>query len=718
VLTPELDWGGQYQWRADGEYHMYNPETIHKLQYSTRTNSYRIFKEYSALMDSTSQKLCTLRGLLEFKYADTPVPIEEVEPIESIMKRFATGAMSFGSISKEAHETLAIAMNRIGGKSNTGEGGEDPARFVPDPNGDLRSSAIKQVASGRFGVTSQYLVSAKELQIKMAQGAKPGEGGQLPGHKVDSVIARVRHSTPGVGLISPPPHHDIYSIEDLAQLIYDLKNSNPRARISVKLVSEVGVGTIAAGVAKAHADVVLISGDSGGTGASPVTSIKHAGIPWELGLAETHQVLVMNDLRSRIIVQTDGQLKTGRDVVVAALLGGEEFGFATSALVVSGCIMMRVCHLNTCPVGVATQDPALRAKFTGQPEYVVNYFRMIAEEVREWMSKLGFRTMDEMIGRMDRLDIKQAVDHWKARKLDLTPMLQMPKAGATVGTRKMQEQDHGLGKALDNSLLDLAKDALESRKPVEIYLPIRNANRTVGTMLGAEVTRRYGGEGLPSDTIRIFFKGSAGQSFGAFLPSGITMTLEGDANDYFGKGLSGGRLVVYPPSRATFSAEENIIVGNVSLYGATGGEAFIRGVAGERFAVRNSGATAVVEGVGDHGCEYMTRGLVVVIGRTGRNFAAGMSGGVAYVLDEEGDFDQRCNFEMVDVESFADAAEEKSMHNLIERHAKLTGSTRAARILRDWNLYRDKFRKIMPLEYRRVLEAAAAKASAGIQAGH
>src|SRR6185503_9812948 len=504
VLAPELDWGGQYQWRAEGEYHMYNPETIHRLQYSTRTNNYRIFKEYTALMDSTSQKFCTLRGLLEPKLADQPIPIDEVEPVESIMKRFATGAMSFGSISKEAHETLAIAMNRIGGRSNTGEGGEDPARYIKDANGDLRSSAIKQVASGRFGVTSQYLVSAKELQIKMAQGAKPGEGGQLPGHKVDAVIARVRHSTPGVGLISPPPHHDIYSIEDLAQLIYDLKNSNPRARISVKLVSEVGVGTIAAGVAKAHADVVLISGDSGGTGASPVTSIKHAGIPWELGLAETHQVLVMNDLRSRIIVQTDGQLKTGRDVIVAALLGGEEFGFATSALVVSGCIMMRVCHLNTCPVGVATQDPVLRQKFTGKPEYVVNYFRMIAEEVREWMSKLGFRRVDEMIGRMDRLDIKRAVDHWKARKLDLSPMLQMPKVGSTVGTRKMQEQDHGLGKALDNSLIELAKDALELRKPVEIYLPIRNANRTVGTMLGAEVTRRHGGEGLPPDTIRIF----------------------------------------------------------------------------------------------------------------------------------------------------------------------------------------------------------------------
>ena len=718
VVAPELDWGGQYQWRAEGEYHMYNPETVHKLQYSTRTNNYRIFKEYSALMDSTSQKLCTLRGLLEFKYADQPIPMDEIESVESIMKRFATGAMSFGSISAEAHETLAIAMNRIGGKSNTGEGGEDPARFTPDPNGDSRSSAIKQVASGRFGVTSQYLVSARELQIKMAQGAKPGEGGQLPGHKVDAVIARVRHSTPGVGLISPPPHHDIYSIEDLAQLIYDLKNSNPRARISVKLVSEVGVGTIAAGVAKAHADVVLISGDSGGTGASPVTSIKHAGIPWELGLAETHQVLVMNDLRSRITVQTDGQLKTGRDVVVAALLGGEEFGFATSALVVSGCIMMRVCHLNTCPVGVATQDPVLREKFTGKPEYVVNYFQMIAQEVREWMSKLGFRSIDEMIGRMDKLDAGKAIDHWKAKKLDLTPMLQMPRVSDRVGTRKMQEQDHGLAKALDNNLIDLAKDALESRKPVEIHLPIRNANRTVGTMLGAEVTRLFGADGLPDNTIRIRFKGSAGQSFGAFLPSGITMTLEGDSNDYFGKGLSGGRLVVFPPSRATFDAEENIIVGNVSLYGATGGEAFIRGVGGERFAVRNSGATAVVEGVGDHGCEYMTRGIVVVLGRTGRNFAAGMSGGVAYVLDENGDFDQRCNFDMVDIESLSDDEEAKSIRALVEKHAKLTGSLRATRIHNDWNLYRDKFRKIMPMEYRRVLEATAAETSAKMQAGH
>jgi glutamate synthase (ferredoxin) len=699
----DLDWGGNYQWRQEGEYHMYNPESIHKLQYATRTNNYRIFKEYSAIMNSTSQRLCTLRGLFELKPSDAPLPLDEVESVESIIKRFATGAMSFGSISKEAHETLAIAMNRIGGKSNTGEGGEDPARYVPDENGDSRSSAIKQVASGRFGVTSEYLVSAQELQIKMAQGAKPGEGGQLPGHKVDQVIARVRHSTPGVGLISPPPHHDIYSIEDLAQLIYDLKNSNPRARVSVKLVAEVGVGTVAAGVAKAHADVVLISGDSGGTGASPITSIKHAGIPWELGLAEAHQVLVLNDLRSRIVVQTDGQLKTGRDVVVAALLGAEEFGFATSALVVSGCIMMRVCHLNTCPVGVATQDPVLRQKFTGKPEYVVNYLRMIAQEVREIMAELGFRTINEMVGRMDRLDVRKAIDHWKAGKLDLSAIFHMPEVGPNVTKCCVHAQDHGIEHALDNLLIELAKDALTDKTPVEMQLPIRNVNRTVGTMLGSEVTRRYGATGLPDDTVRIHFRGSAGQSFGAFLPNGITLKLEGDSNDYMGKGLSGGRLIVYPPAASTFNAEENIVIGNVALYGATGGEAFIRGVAGERFAVRNSGATAVVEGTGDHGCEYMTRGRVVVLGRTGRNFAAGMSGGIAYVIDEAGNFAQRCNLEMVDLEPFADEAEEMEVRTLIERHAELTGSRRALDILADWATYREKFQRVMPLEYRRVL---------------
>ena len=720
VLLPDIEWGGQYQWRQDGEYHMYNPESIHRLQYSTRTNNYKIFKEYSDVINSTSARLCTLRGLMDLKFAEKPIPLEEVEPVESIMKRFATGAMSFGSISKEAHETLAIAMNRIGGRSNTGEGGEDPARYIPDANGDSRSSAIKQVASARFGVTSEYLVSANELQIKMAQGAKPGEGGQLPGHKVDEVIARVRHSTPGVGLISPPPHHDIYSIEDLAQLIYDLKNSNPRARISVKLVAEVGVGTIAAGVAKAHADVVLISGDSGGTGASPLTSIKHAGIPWELGLAETHQVLVQNNLRSRIIVQTDGQLKTGRDVVIAALLGAEEYGFATSALIVSGCIMMRVCHLNTCPVGVATQDPVLRQKFTGKPEYVVNYFRMIAEEVRELMAKLGFRTVDEMVGRREKLDIRRAIEHWKAKKLDLTPILYMPPVPEHVITRKVHQQDHGIDKAMDNLLLELAKDALEKQTPVELQLAIRNANRTVGTILGSEITRRYGAKGLPEDTIRIRFTGSAGQSFGAFIPNGLSLALEGDANDYFGKGLSGGRLVVFPPASAAFKAEENIIIGNVALYGATSGEAFIRGVAGERFAVRNSGGIAVVEGVGDHGCEYMTGGRVVVLGRTGRNFAAGMSGGIAYVLDMDGDFAQRCNLQMVDLEKLEYPEEESFVRGLITRHLELTTSTRAQTILANWMQDREKLVKVMPLDYRRVLEQKkeqAAKTFAMVQHG-
>jgi glutamate synthase (NADPH) large chain len=720
VRLPDIDWGGQYQWRQDGEYHMYNPDSIHKLQYSTRTNNYKIFKEYSELINSASARMCTLRGLMDLKFDDNPVPLEEVESVESIMKRFATGAMSFGSISREAHETLAIAMNRIGGRSNTGEGGEDPARYIPDANGDSRSSAIKQVASARFGVTSEYLVSANELQIKMAQGAKPGEGGQLPGHKVDEVIARVRHSTPGVGLISPPPHHDIYSIEDLAQLIYDLKNSNPRARISVKLVAEVGVGTIAAGVAKAHADVVLISGDSGGTGASPLTSIKHAGIPWELGLAEAHQVLVQNNLRSRIIVQTDGQLKTGRDVVIAALLGAEEYGFATSALIVSGCIMMRVCHLNTCPVGVATQDPVLRQKFTGKPEYVVNYFRMIAEEVRELMAKLGFRTVDEMVGRRERLDVRKAIDHWKAKKLDLTPVLYMPPVPEHVITRKVHQQDHGIDKALDNLLMELAKDALEKQTPVELQLPIRNANRTVGTILGSEVTRRYGAKGLPEDTIKIRFTGSAGQSFGAFIPNGLSLTLEGDANDYFGKGLSGGRLVVFPPASAAFKAEENIIIGNVALYGATSGEAFIRGVAGERFAVRNSGAITVVEGLGDHGCEYMTGGRVVVLGRTGRNFAAGMSGGIAYVVDTEGDFAQRCNLQMVDLEKLEDPEEESFVRGLITRHQELTKSIRAQSVLANWAQNREKLVKIMPLDYRRVLEQRkeqAAKTFAMVQHG-
>ena len=699
-----LEWGGQYQWRREGEYHMYNPETIHLLQYSTRTNNYKAFKNFSGAANATEQKLCTLRGLLDFKFADTPLSLDEVEPVDSIVTRFATGAMSFGSISKEAHETLAIAMNRLGGKSNTGEGGEDPARYIPDVNGDSRCSAIKQVASGRFGVTSEYLVSAQELQIKMAQGAKPGEGGQLPGYKVDKNIARVRHSTPGVGLISPPPHHDIYSIEDLAQLIFDLKNANPRARISVKLVSEVGVGTVAAGVAKAHSDVVLISGDSGGTGASPLTSLKHAGIPWELGLAETQQVLVANNLRSRITVQTDGQMKTGRDVVVGALLGAEEFGIATAALVVSGCIMMRVCHLNTCPVGIATQDPHLRAKYAGDAAHVVNYFRFVAEEVRELMAQLGFRTIDEMVGRMDRLHTDRAIDHWKGKKLDLTALLEAPEVPSDVGTRKLKEQDHGIDDVLDRKLIDLAHEALEHKRPVEIRLPIRNSDRTTGTILGSELTRRHGAEGLPDDTIGIHFKGSAGQSFGAFLPAGITMTLEGDANDYLAKGLSGGRVIVFPPKKSGFVPEENVIVGNVVLYGATGGEVFIRGLAGERFCVRNSGAITVVEGVGDHGCEYMTGGRVVVLGPSGRNFAAGMSGGVAYVLDREGDFASRCNLEMVDLEHFEGPADESFVRYLIERHVNYTDSDYARDILDAWKENRMKFVKVMPLDYRRVLD--------------
>jgi glutamate synthase (ferredoxin) len=703
VREADLGWGGQYQWRREGEYHMYNPDTIHKLQYSTRTNNYGLFKQFSASIDDRSQRLSTLRGLLDLRFADVPVPIGEVESVEEIMPRFATGAMSLGSISREAHETLAIAMNRIGAKSNTGEGGEDPVRYTRDPNGDSRMSAIKQVASGRFGVTSEYLVNARELQIKMAQGAKPGEGGQLPGHKVDAYIAGVRHSTPGVGLISPPPHHDIYSIEDLAQLIFDLKNANPEARISVKLVSEVGVGTVAAGVAKAHSDVVLISGDSGGTGASPLTSIKHAGIPWELGLAETHQVLVANDLRSRIVVQTDGQLKTGRDVVVAALLGAEEFGIASAALVVTGCIMMRVCHLNTCPVGIATQDPRLREKFEGKPEHIVNYFRFVAQEVRELMAQLGFRKVDEIVGRMDKLNPARALRHWKGQKLDLRPLLEMPEVPSHVGTRCTRKQDHGIDDVLDRKLIEMCADALERRRPVEIQLPIRNSDRTTGTILGSEVTRRYGAEGLPEDTIGIHFKGSAGQSFGAFVPRGISLTLEGDANDYLAKGLCGGRIVVFPPVGSTFVPEENVIVGNVVLYGATDGEAFVRGVAGERFCVRNSGAVAVVEGVGDHGCEYMTNGRVVVLGKTGRNFAAGMSGGIAYVFDPEIDFEQRCNLEMVDLEQFDGPAEEHYVRYLIERHVNFTDSDYARRILEGWAENCRKFVKVMPLDYRRVL---------------
>jgi glutamate synthase (NADPH) large chain len=703
-LDGELDVGGNYQWRRRGEHHMYNPNTIAKLQHSVRSGNYRMFKEYTRLVDDHSRVLSTLRGLLNFKPNREPVPLEEVEPANEIVKRFKTGAMSFGSISKEAHENLAIAMNRIGGKSNTGEGGEDPARFVRDANGDWRRSAIKQVASARFGVTSHYLVNADELQIKMAQGAKPGEGGQLPGHKVDDFIAKIRYSTPGVGLISPPPHHDIYSIEDLAQLIHDLKNSNNRARISVKLVSEVGVGTVAAGVAKAKADVVLISGYDGGTGASPLQSIKHAGIPWELGLAETQQTLVMNGLRGRIHVETDGQLKTGRDVAVATLLGAEEFGFASAALVASGCIMMRVCHLNTCPVGIATQDPELRKKFDGKPEHVVNFMMFIADELREYMAQLGFRTLNEMIGHVECLDANDAISHWKARNVDLSKILHKPDVGPDEPLHCVEMQDHGLDKALDNQIIELAREALEHRKPVEIHLPIKNVNRTVATMLSAEVSRRFHAEGLPPYTIQIHLTGSAGQSVGSWLAPGVAIFLEGDANDYCGKGLSGGFIAVRPPKQATFKAEENIVIGNVALYGATGGEAFFRGVAGERFAVRNSGAHAVVEGVGDHGCEYMTRGLVVVLGKTGRNFAAGMSGGVAYVLDEDGSFAPKCNTGMVELGPVSDDDELKQLHALIVRHRQYTDSEVAERILADWNAYAAKFVKVLPTEYRMVLQ--------------
>ena len=697
----ELDPGGQYQWRRRGEYHAYNPDTIAKLQHACRSGNYRAFKEYSRLVNQESEHRCTIRGLLRFK-GGTPIPIAEVEPATSIVKRFKTGAMSLGSISREAHETLAIAMNRLGGKSNTGEGGEDPVRSTPDPNGDLRRSAIKQVASGRFGVTSHYLVNADELQIKMAQGAKPGEGGQLPGHKVDRYIASIRYSTPGVGLISPPPHHDIYSIEDLAQLIHDLKNANNRARISVKLVAEVGVGTVAAGVSKAKADVVLISGDSGGTGASPLTSIKHAGIPWELGLAETQQVLVMNDLRGRIRVETDGQLKTGRDVAVAALLGAEEYGFATAALVASGCILMRVCHLNTCPVGIATQDPVLRKKYAGKPEHVVNLMLFLAEELREIMAELGFHTVEEMVGRVDMLEPADLNGHWKARGVDLTQILHKPDVARGVATRCVTTQDHGLENALDNQLLALARPALERGERVEAALPIRNVNRTVCTMLSAELSRRWGIDGLPPETINLRFTGSAGQSFCAFLAPGIAITLEGDANDYFGKGLSGGRVVVFPPRTASFAAEENIIVGNVSLYGATGGEVFLRGQAGERFCVRNSGVTAVVEGMGDHGCEYMTRGTVVVLGKTGRNFAAGMSGGVAYVLDVDGDFATQVNTGMVEIEPL-DETDLETVHGLVRRHYDYTQSAVAWRVLSGWKECVQQFRKVMPVEYRQVL---------------
>ena len=708
----DLDWGGEYQWRRDGEYHLFNPETVFKLQHATRSGQYGVYKEYTRLVDEQSERLATLRGLIELKPVGPPVPLDEVEALDSIVKRFSTGAMSYGSISQEAHETLAIAMNRMGAKSNTGEGGEERDRFKLLADGQSMRSAIKQVASGRFGVTSEYLVNADDLQIKMAQGAKPGEGGQLPGHKVYPWIAKVRYATPGVGLISPPPHHDIYSIEDLAQLIFDLKNANPLARIHVKLVAEAGVGTVAAGVAKAHADVVLISGHDGGTGASPLTSIKHGGIPWELGLAETQQVLRLNGLRDRIVVQVDGQMKTGRDVVIAALLGAEEFGFATAPLVVSGCVMMRVCHLNTCPVGIATQDPELRKKFPGRPEFVVNFFQFIAREVRELMAQLGFRTMDEMIGRVDGLDTRRAVEHWKAQGLNLSQILYQPDLPPGTARHRVVAQDHGLDRALDRQLIEDCRPALERGEPVDLALGIRNVNRTVGTMLGFEVTRRYGRDGLPDDTIRIHFRGSAGQSFGAFVPRGIRLTLEGDANDYTAKGLSGGRIVIYPPREARFRAEDNIIIGNVALYGATSGEAYVRGLAGERFAVRNSGAHAVVEGIGDHGCEYMTGGRVVILGRTGRNFAAGMSGGAAYVLDVDGRFAERCNHGMVDLDALEEI-DDALVRAMIERHVELTSSELGARIVADWWSVRDRFVKVMPRDYKRVLGAEARAAAEG-----
>jgi glutamate synthase (NADPH) large chain len=699
--------GGVYQWRANSEHHLFNPQTIHLLQQATRTGNYETYKKYAALVQEQSKQASTLRGLLDFA-ASTPIPIEQVEPVEDILKRFATGAMSFGSISHEAHSTLAIAMNRIGGKSNSGEGGEDESRFEPKPNGDWERSAIKQVASGRFGVTSYYLTNAEELQIKMAQGAKPGEGGQLPGHKVDEWIGKVRHSTPGVGLISPPPHHDIYSIEDLAQLIFDLKNANPAARISVKLVSEAGVGTVAAGVAKAHADVVLISGHDGGTGASPLSSIRHAGLPWELGLAETHQTLVKNKLRGRITVQADGQMKTGKDIAVAALLGAEEFGVATAALVSAGCIMMRKCHLNTCPVGIATQRPELRALFSGEPEHIINLFRFMAQELREIMAQLGIRTLNEMVGQSQYLKVATLNGHWKYKGLDLSPLLYKEPMQLDTPLYKQHEQDHGLEAVLDQQLIETASLALELQKEVKADFKITNCDRAVGTMLSHEISKRYKGQGLPADTIHYKFKGSAGQSFGAFAAPGITFELEGEANDYFGKGLSGAELRLYPSKRSRFDPATNSIAGNVALYGATAGEAFIRGQAGERFAVRNSGANAVVEGIGDHGCEYMTGGIVVVLGATGRNFAAGMSGGIAYVWDENRTLESRCNTEMIMFDTI-DIEDELQLYALIDKHQRVTGSTQAAYLLRHWKEALYKFKKVMPIDYKAVLERNKSK---------
>ena len=732
LLRDALDVGGEYAYRIRGEAHAWTPASISKLQHATRSNSRELFDEFCSLIDEQNETLLTLRGLMSFKEEPNPIPLDEVEPASAIVKRFATGAMSFGSISYEAHTNLAIAMNRIGGKSNTGEGGELSERFKPLANGDSMRSAIKQVASGRFGVTTEYLINADDIQIKISQGAKPGEGGQLPGHKVDAVIAKVRHSTQGVGLISPPPHHDIYSIEDLAQLIHDLKNVNPNARISVKLVSEVGIGTVAAGVSKAHADHVTIAGYDGGTGASPMTSIKHAGLPWEIGLAETHQTLVLNRLRGRIAVQVDGGLRTGRDVIIGALLGADEFGFATAPLIVSGCIMMRKCHLNTCPVGVATQDPELRKRFTGQPEHVVNYFFLVAEDVRRWMAKLGFRTINEMIGRSDKLNMQPALAHWKSQGLDFSRIFYRPSVDENTAVYQCEAQDHGLANALDHELIKQAKPALDNGKPVQIDIPIRNINRTFGAMLSGEVAKRYGHKGLPDDTIAIHVKGTAGQSFGAFLAQGISIELEGDGNDYVGKGMSGGRIAILPPKNCKINPAENIIVGNTVLYGAISGECYFNGIAGERFAVRNSGAIAVVEGVGDHGCEYMTGGVVVVLGQTGRNFAAGMSGGVAYVLDEIGDFNRRCNLAMVELEPIP--AEDETLETiahqggdmethgrvhimsdmtrndaqrlkrLIQNHKHYTGSQRAQHILEHWAEYLPMFVKVMPVDYREALK--------------
>jgi len=707
IEEPYLKTGGLYQWKRDGEFHLWNPESITKLQDAAENNDYSKYKEFSELINDQSKNPCTLRSLLKFKNGH-PISIEEVEPIESIVKRFATGAMSFGSISKETHEAIAIAMNKLGGRSNTGEGGEDPVRFIPMPNGDSARSSIKQVASGRFGVTTNYLVNADELQIKIAQGAKPGEGGQLPGHKVSAAIAKIRYTTPGVTLISPPPHHDIYSIEDLAQLIFDLKNANPRARISVKLVSEIGVGTIAAGVVKGHADMVLISGGDGGTGASPLSSIKHAGLPWELGISETHQTLVLNDLRSRVRLQTDGQMRTGRDVVIATILGAEEFGFCTAALIILGCVMLRHCHINNCSVGVATQDDILRKRFRGKPEYLVNYFRFVSQELREIMAHLGVKTVEELIGRTDLLESNRSILPWKAARLDFSKILFKPDVPKSVGTHCTIKQDHGIKDILDLKLIELAKNAIEKRKPVKIDLSINNTNRTTGTMLSAEVCKIYGEEGLPEDTIHCKFKGMAGQSFGAFLVKGATFELEGMANDYVGKGISGGNIIIYPDKKATYKAEENIVIGNTAFYGAISGEAYIRGISGERFCIRNSGLNAVVEGVGDHGCEYMTGGRVIILGRTGRNFAAGMSGGIAYVYDKNDSFKDRCNISMVELEKLT-VQDEENVNHLLLNHLRYTQSPQAKRILN--NFYKEKkhFVKVMPTEYKRILSAEKAE---------